>query len=92
MLIIGTLNTPDDRIYVLAQTIRSVERGGFDIILLVKTKIQKEAYSHIQVGYDRICSVLLPSKVRGSQGGVRYLVVYSEGIWFIPHYIPTYNE
>ena len=41
-LSIGTLNIRYDKGFGLAQSIQAVERGGFDIMLLMDTKIQTE--------------------------------------------------
>ena len=41
---IRTINIRYCRRFGLAQAIREVERGGFDVMLLTKTKIQSEAY------------------------------------------------
>ena len=48
-----------------------MERGVFDVMLLNKTKIQSEAYSHNRLGYGVTCSTLHPSSSGGAQGGVR---------------------
>ena len=39
-------------------------------MLLTKTKIQSEAYSHNHLGYDVACLAAQPSSAGGSQGGV----------------------
>ena len=44
--------------------------GIFDVMLLTKTKIQSEAYSHNHLGYDVACLAAQPSSAGGSQGGV----------------------
>ena len=67
---IGNLNIRDGQGFRLALAIRTVERRGFDVILLTKTKIQSETYLHNRFGYDVTCSVDWPSIYRGSQGGV----------------------
>ena len=48
------LNIQDGRGFRLVQAIRKVEHGGFDIMLLTKTKIQTEEYSQNRMGYDMI--------------------------------------
>ena len=40
---------------MIAQAIRAVERGGFDVMLLTETNIHTEAYSHNCLGYDVTC-------------------------------------
>ena len=54
----------------MAQAIREVERGGFDVMLLKKTKIQSEAYSHNSLRYDVTCLTTRLSSVGGYLGGV----------------------
>ena len=54
----------------LDQAIQAVERGRFDVMLLTKTQIQSEAYSHNHLGYDVTCSVVRSSSAMGDQGGV----------------------
>ena len=51
-IFIGTLNIRYSRGFGLAQDIWTVERGFFDVMVLTKTKIQSEAYSHNHLGYD----------------------------------------
>ena len=48
-----------------------MERRGFDVMLLTKTKIQLEAYSHNRLSYDVNFSASRPSSAGGSQVGVR---------------------
>ena len=67
---IGTLNIRYGRGFGLAQAILTVERGVFDVMLLTKTKIQKEAYSHNRLGYDVTCLTARPSSAGGAQGGI----------------------
>ena len=66
----GTLNIRDGWGFRLAQAIRAVERGGFDVMLLTKTKIQLEAYSHNRLGFIVTCLAAWPSSAGGAQGGV----------------------
>ena len=63
-LAIGTLNIRDGRDFGLAQAIRVLVCGGFDVMLLTKTEIQLEAYSHNFLGYNVTCSEARPSIVR----------------------------
>ena len=48
----------------MAQVIRTVERGGFKVMLLTVTNIQSEEYFYNCLGYDMTCSVAQPSSVR----------------------------
>ena len=43
-LVIRVLNIRDGHGFGMAQAIRVVERGGFDVMLLTKTKISTTAY------------------------------------------------
>ena len=67
-LTIGTLNIRYGWGFGLAQAIREVERGGFDMMLLTETKIQSEAYSHIRLGDDVTRLMERPSNSGGAQG------------------------
>ena len=51
-LAIRTLNIRDDRDFGLAQDIWVVERGGFKVMILTKTKISKMLYCWNRLGYD----------------------------------------
>ena len=42
-----------------------MECGGFDVMLLMETKIQTEAYSHNILGCDVTCSKAHPSSAEG---------------------------
>ena len=54
----------------LAQAIRAVDCGGFDVMLLTETKIQSEAYLQNRLVYDVTCSVARLSRDREAQGVV----------------------
>ena len=69
-LSIKTLNIQDGRGFELAQSIQTVERGGFDEMLITKTKIQLEAYSHDRLSYNMICLAARPSSYGGAQGDI----------------------
>ena len=69
-LAIGTLNTWGGKGFGLTQAIQEVEHGGFDVMLLIETKIQVEEYSQNRMGFDVIFSAALPYSASGSQGGV----------------------
>ena len=47
---IRTLNIKDSTVFRLAQAIWVVERGGFDVMVLIVTDIQYEAYSYNRLG------------------------------------------
>ena len=47
---IGILNIRDGRDFRLVQAIQMVERGGFNVILLMEKNIQTEAYSYNRLG------------------------------------------
>ena len=69
-LAIGKLNILDGRGFGMAQAIREVEREVFDMMMLTKTKIKSEAYSHNRLGYNVNFLAARPSSNRGTQGGV----------------------
>ena len=47
-----------------------MEREGFDVMLLTKTKIKLEAYSHNRLGYTVTCLTACSSSARENRGGV----------------------
>ena len=47
-----------------------MERGVFDVMIMIETKIQSEAYLHNRLGYDMNCLVVRPSISGGDQDGV----------------------
>ena len=58
----------------------------FYVMLLTKTKIQLEAYSHNRLGYDVTCLAARLSSARGAQGGVRLVTRERPVGWIlIPH-------
>ena len=73
-LAIRTLNIRYRWGFGLEQAIQTVERGFFDIMLLTKTKIQSETYSHNRLVYDVNCLTVRLSSSRGSQGGVELVM------------------
>ena len=74
-LAIGTLNIRDGRDFGLAQAIWVLVRGGFDVMLLTKTKIQSEACLHNRLVYDVTYSAVWPSSAGGAQGGVGLVIM-----------------
>ena len=52
----------------MAQGIRALERGGLDVMLLTKTKVQSD--SHNRTGYNLTCLAARPSSAGGAPGGV----------------------
>ena len=54
----------------MAQDIREVERGGFDVMILTETKISTTAYCQNRLRYKVTCSAVRPSSARVAQGGV----------------------
>ena len=67
---IGTLNIQYGRGFGMALYIRAVNRSGFDVMLLIETKIQSEAYLHNRLRYNVTCLAARPSRSRGYQDGV----------------------
>ena len=65
------MNIQDGQGFGLAQAIRAVEREFFVVMLLTKTKIQSEAYSHNPIGYGVNVLAAHTSSAGGAQGGVR---------------------
>ena len=64
---IGTLDIWDGWGFSLAQAIRAVERGGFDVMLLTETKIQSEEYLHNHLGYGMTCFAAWPYSNRDTR-------------------------
>ena len=69
-LSIGTLSIRYGQGFKLAQEIQAVEHGGFDMMMLIKTKIHSEAYSHNRLGFNVTCLTARPSSSGGDHGGV----------------------
>ena len=70
-LVIGTLNIQDVWGFGMAQAIRAVERRGFDVMILNKTKISTPAYCQNRLRYETTCSTARPNSAGGAQFGVR---------------------
>ena len=51
-LAIGTLNIQDGRGFGMVQAIRVVDRGGFDVMILTKTKISTTEYCWNRLRYE----------------------------------------
>ena len=69
-LAIGTLNIQDGWSFGLTQAIWAVERRGFDVMLLTKTRIPATAYCRNLLGYEVTFFAAQPTSSGGSQGGV----------------------
>ena len=69
-LIIGKLNILDGRGFGMTQAIHTVEIGGFDVMILTKTKISTSAYCRNQLGYEVNCLTAQPTRTGEAQGGV----------------------
>ena len=82
-LAIGALNIQDFRGFVLAQAIRAVEYGGFDVMLLKEKITQTDSYYHNVIGYKINCSMALPSSSVGAQDGVGLVMRERTGGWGI---------
>ena len=52
VLAIRTLDIRYGGVFDLAQAIRAVERGGFDMMILTETKISTTAYCRKRLGYE----------------------------------------
>ena len=58
---IRTLNIQDGRGFGMAQAIQAVDRGGFDMMLLTKTKISMTVYCRNRLEYEVKFSAERPS-------------------------------
>ena len=65
-LSIGTLNIRDGQGFGLAKAIWAVEHGGFEVMVLTKTKISTLAYCWNRIGYKVTCLTARPTSSRGS--------------------------
>ena len=60
-----------------------MKRGGFDVILLTKTKISTAAYCRNWLGYEVTCLTVQPSRSGGYQGGVGLVTIMRPLGWGI---------
>ena len=67
----------------MAQAIHTVERGGFDLMLMTEKNFQTEVYSHNRLGYDVNFLAACPSSARGEQGGVCLVTSERPNRWWI---------
>ena len=80
---IRTLDIPDGKGFRLVQAIRAVEPRGVDVVLMTDKKIQTEANSHNQIGYEVTFSAACPSSAGGAQVGVGLLTRERPNGWGI---------
>ena len=67
----------------MLQAIRAVERGGFDGMILTKTKISTTAYFRNRINYKVTCSTVQLTSAGGDQGGVRLITRERPFGWWI---------
>ena len=67
---IRTINIRDGRIFGIAQVVRVVDLGGFELMVLTKTKISIILYCQNWLGYDIVCLVHRSSRSSIAQGGM----------------------
>ena len=82
-LAIRKINIRDGRGFGLAEAIQEMERRGFDVMLLMETNIQLEAYSHKQLNYVVTCLSAIPSRSGGSQCSVVMVTTEWHNRWGI---------
>ena len=51
-IFLGILNIRDGRCYGILQSIRAVHIGGFDLMILMETKITNQYYCRSRLGYN----------------------------------------
>ena len=66
----GGLLVPDKTVHKGNKVIQEVQIGGFDLMILVDTNITNQAYFRNRLGYDVVCSPIIPTASGGIQGGV----------------------
>ena len=92
IITIGMLNIRDGWGFGLAQAIWAVDRGGFDVVLITKTKIYTTAYCRNRLGYEVNCLTARPSSASRAQGGVRLVTrerPVGWGIEYTRYHIPN---
>ena len=67
-LAIGTLNTRGGRGFRLAQAVRAVKLGDFDLMVLTESNIYTAAYCRHRLGYNIVCSPARPTSASREQG------------------------
>ena len=67
---ISTLNIRDGWGFGLVQDIRVMERGGFGVMILTKTKISTTVYCWNRLGFEVTCLTTQPTRNGGDQGSI----------------------
>ena len=58
----------------LDQAIQALQVGGFNQMVLTKTKVNVLVYFHNRLWYDMVCSSAIKTAAGGEQGGVGLVV------------------
>ena len=75
------LNIRNVRRFGLAQSVQADDLGGFDLMVLTKTKISTMAYCWNQLGCNIVCSTARPASAAGLQGGVGLVLRDLPTVW-----------
>ena len=80
-LAISTLNICNIRSFGIAQEVRAVKLGGFDLAFLSKIKISMVVYFLIWLGYNTVCLTVCPDSDGEAQVGVGLVLRYRPMKW-----------
>ena len=67
----------------MTQAIHTVEIGGFDVMILTKTKISTTVYCWNWLGFEVTCSTAHPTSNGGDQGGIGIVTMERSVGWGI---------
>ena len=73
-LSIGIYNIRDGQGFRLAQAIRAVQVGGFNLMVLTETKVTRKSYCHTRLGLEVVCSLVINTDAGGLQWGLGLVV------------------
>ena len=73
-LSIVTLEISDGLGIWIAQDIWEVHIRGFELMILMATKFNRQAYLHNRLGYNMVCSPEITTESGGAQGGVGLVI------------------
>ena len=68
---------------MIAQAIQAARIGGFDLIIIMETKITNQAYCCNKMEYDVVCSKVIMSADDNAKGGLEMIVWEKPQFWSI---------
>ena len=65
------------------QSIRAVQIGNYNLMLLTEKKIMYEAYCYNRLGYGAVCSQTVGTTAKGAQWGVDLVIRKRPESWSV---------